>query len=1172
MRKQIVSLWLKGNGVLLCLCIVLGFPILCHAIQVHTGVWEELPNTKMSAVYYDWSPNSPPGDSTHISVMNAWCGAALDTTRNRMLFWGGGHSAYAGNEIYAFDFDTNKWSIVAQPDTYANIVEDLKTGPDCTNGRLTGSGKHPKTIHTYDGVDYYEHLDSFCSNFGVMGAVDCSTDPEFMCYSFTTDSWTVSGFAETTAGGATLYGAINPLSKLWYGAGAANSSTYGRFCKYDPVTDTRVYGDDNNSLYVTYNKNFGIDYRRNRGVLYRQKSTNMYYVDLDNFTEGVTDPGNNTYVLSGDSSWFDGDSAKIAGMDYDPVLDKMIFWPGSGSTVYAMDTLTGEMTAIATTGATPTDAANNGTFSRFKYIPKENKFALVNATTENVFLLKLSTLTNIATVSLNSSASGENVPISIEQGFTEGDVPSGARATFRLPDGYVLPTSYECESIWSDGSCKNAIMSAIIPKLEASTDFELDISQSTSLTEGSVDIPDPINATPSPSPAPTATDITTVTLNSSAGGENVPITIGQGFTEGDVPSGADATFRLPDGSVLPTSYECKSTWSDGSCKHAIMSAIIPKLETEMDLKLDISQSTSLTEGRDDLSESDIVTAAPTATVAFSGQSWTTVSLASLLGSPVRTFFAGPDMVEAHYSQDVAEDSDVCVKFYVRYYSTGDTWIRVGIENGVLDGTSGTTKTYTPTVTIGSTQVYNTEVVHYGHTRWTTEGWASTAPASYTIKHDTQYLEETKLVPNYWKNGPSESVLNDLLSDYTPMARLGWTEKMGSAGWQNQIGLLPLWDALYINSLADSRAYDSVIANAKALNSYPIAYRDPSTDAPVVLSSWPTWTINGENGSGATKTTNDSSLEWEIAHHGSGAYLAYLLTGDYYFLETMQYQATTCYLVVWSIRGSGTARDIYSNETRAVGWVVRTIGQCIAIAQNDSINSDLKTWLSNLSSMWATNRIGLNAIGYWHLYYAGNWDGQASSFMWHFLTQSFGYVSDLEPLWSMTDFDAVRDEGYKGIVGILGPGGSGNYCFGYAADPYIYVTTQGKDVGKDPDIFFDSWGDVWTENCTYGNVTCPDPLTSCPNTLSSEGSMASGPGNEEGYWANLLPAIAYAVEDGATGASEAFARLEGATNWMNVINAGFEDTPIWGIYPRKSELSDFSLKPPINLRVISPPEP
>jgi hypothetical protein len=53
----------------------------------------------------------------------------------------------------------------------------------------------------------------------------------------------------------------------------------------------------------------------------------------------------------------------------------------------------------------------------------------------------------------------------------------------------------------------------------------------------------------------------------------------------------------------------------------------------------------------------------------------------------------------------------------------------------------------------------------------------------------------------------------------------------------------------------------------------------------------------------------------------------------------------------------------------------------------------------------------------------------------------------------------------------------------------------------------------------------------------------------GYWGNLMPAIAYAVDHGAPGASAAWARLTGASNWSVLASAGFDDIPIWGIVPR-----------------------
>jgi hypothetical protein len=49
-------------------------------------------------------------------VLEAWGGAVYDAAENRMLFWGGGHASYGGNEVYEFDFDTLTWTRLTDPE------------------------------------------------------------------------------------------------------------------------------------------------------------------------------------------------------------------------------------------------------------------------------------------------------------------------------------------------------------------------------------------------------------------------------------------------------------------------------------------------------------------------------------------------------------------------------------------------------------------------------------------------------------------------------------------------------------------------------------------------------------------------------------------------------------------------------------------------------------------------------------------------------------------------------------------------------------------------------------------------------------------------------------------------------------------------------------------------
>ena len=49
------------------------------------------------------------------AVMSACGGGTLDTARDRLLVWGGGHGDYAGNELCAFDLATLQWSRLTEP-------------------------------------------------------------------------------------------------------------------------------------------------------------------------------------------------------------------------------------------------------------------------------------------------------------------------------------------------------------------------------------------------------------------------------------------------------------------------------------------------------------------------------------------------------------------------------------------------------------------------------------------------------------------------------------------------------------------------------------------------------------------------------------------------------------------------------------------------------------------------------------------------------------------------------------------------------------------------------------------------------------------------------------------------------------------------------------------------
>lgn len=93
------------------------------------GEWYQIPNSNMSSVTPDWTsmPEPPENAGSNIrAIMLAWSGGAYDTKRQRFIVFGGGHTDYAGNELYVFSMHSYKWQRLTDPST---IFEDHTSNP-----------------------------------------------------------------------------------------------------------------------------------------------------------------------------------------------------------------------------------------------------------------------------------------------------------------------------------------------------------------------------------------------------------------------------------------------------------------------------------------------------------------------------------------------------------------------------------------------------------------------------------------------------------------------------------------------------------------------------------------------------------------------------------------------------------------------------------------------------------------------------------------------------------------------------------------------------------------------------------------------------------------------------------------------------------------------------------
>jgi hypothetical protein len=627
-----------------------------------------------------------------------------------------------------------------------------------------------------------------------------------------------------------------------------------------------------------------------------------------------------------------------------------------------------------------------------------------------------------------------------------------------------------------------------------------------------------------------------------------PFTIGIGFRKGDA---TDVQIELPYQQV-----DIKRRWGDGSIKHAIISGRA-SLTAAMPLTVHVVKGTPGAISA--LTAASIAAAAPLAIVQCGTDA---ASLSRLLANPLRTWISGPELVECHYRTDAGALS---VWFHVRLYADGRMRVRAIVENGFLDNGSGAKAssiplTYDAAITIGGVTVYSGAITHYAHTAWQAEGWIGGDPG-VTAVHDVAYLQSTKLVPNYALDGlPSDATLDALPNAYVPMGKGEWTAKMGGTGFQSQIGLLPNWDALYCKS-GDARALKAVEVNSHALKSFPIVWRDSVTKLTIKPSTFPTWTASGPKQGGVGQLVA-GPLAWELNHHGSGGYLAYLLTGDYAHYDNLSLQSAASYLCITSTRGSGVDRKLI-NAPRGVAWMCRTLAQYAAIApEGDDVAADYRMLLANQFAYWAEQgpeNAAASRIGYPAAMSTYNETKPltAAPWMYHFWIAVNGYAWDIEPgFGDPAKHVALRDFMYRAVVGILGEGGADSYCYTKASAYTIRISDVVRPNYSDstPDIFYRSWGKIFAATFGDSNAAC-GPLL--------EGQSAGQPaGATGGYWGNLLPAIAYAVDHGAKGASDAWVRLTGATNWSDIASADFGNVPVWGIAPRPIVPPVVAAAPPI----------
>ncbi len=778
----------------------------------------------------------------------------------------------------------------------------------------------------------------------------------------------------------------------------------------------------------------------------------------------------------------------------------------------------------------------------------------------------LLTLTIVLLPACNDSDTGDTNTQPIVETTIDTSVAVGTQTSLIAiatdPDGDTLQYAWSITSapVGSTAALTNADQSTstFTPDIEGEYSIQLIVSDGTN----DVIRTPTIQATPA---ATVGATVVGVTIESTSDTEQstVPITFGQVFKPGEILESTLLGVRLAEGTqqLIPSQINGKSTHSDGSLRHAIITARVPTLipNNPQDIEIVVVDAVPAISS---VQLSDLLATNFDGVVSLTVAGTTyTVSIKDLLqNTSPETWLSGSEVTEWIVSAplktaDGTEHPHLTARFNVRAYAGFDS-VRVDviIENTWSYVANPQNFVYDVNVSLCGNNVYSkTDLTHYRQARWRKTFWCGNEPAVH-VKHDIDYLIDSYAVPNYDRSliVPESSLVN-MEASWTgdkiePMGIGVAQATMGAAGANPGIGPLPRWASLYLLS-QDIRAKNTTLGTGDLAGSWNIHYRDKNTGLPTSLDDYPYMTLRGN----PSDTRNPATGEYEAfpdcggdcskpfiagsTHQPSFSYLPYLITGDHYHLEELLFWAN--YNILRhnpSYRGheKGLLRRTAPREQ---AWSLRTLAQSAYITpDNHSLKSYFNEKLQHniswyqeyyIDSTENTVELGFLTNGGAIAYNAGG----IAPWQDDFFTWSVGYVTELgfseaQPILEFKSTFAIER--------MTNP----DFCW-LKASSYTLEVRDNKDAPLYTDM-----AEVYQNSFPqFENIDCDSPEMRAISG-DQEGEMSGYAHAPTGYPSNLQIALAALATNGIAKSQEAW-------NVFNnrAIKPDYSTYPNWAIIPR-----------------------
>ncbi len=682
----------------------------------------------------------------------------------------------------------------------------------------------------------------------------------------------------------------------------------------------------------------------------------------------------------------------------------------------------------------------------------------------------------------------------------------------------------------------------------------------------------------------------TVDSTSSQAQSGLFATFGQVFKRGDVPQGFTLGARLADDTEIPLQVDVKATHGDHSLRHAVLTVQLPALSGNGAVSLTLFR-TRTPLGGTAVALSNLLSGTFDATLDITTHEGSAVpyrlSVASVLAdavasSTVETWLSGPLVSEWIVTAPLARVSDsaehphLSAQFHVRAFA-GLSRVRVSlvVENDWAYEAGPHNIVYDVGVTLEGAQAYaRTGLEHFAQARWRKTFWWGGEPAIH-VRHDSGYLMASLALPNYDRSltvseatlAAMEDAWNDDMTDaglwgstlihiYEPMAPGLVNEYMPTTGGREDIGPLPGWAVRYLLSM-DRRAKTSTLGTGDTAGSWPIHYRDKATGLPVSLDDYDHMTLLGNYADTWSEARGvydafpdcsgscDTPYSPDSAHQPSLAYLPYLVTGDSFYLEELQFWANWNMLRQnpgYRAYGAGL---LHSNQVRAQAWSLRTLAEAAFITPDAhplknyfvARTENNIAWYNEYYDTDGThgtstgNNLGVltsSALDYNGGRGVGSWQDD-------FFTWVSGHVTEL----GFSSAKPLLDWKAQFPVGrITGAG----YCWIQAAPYYLNI----RDSSVAP-VYAD-FGALYDANAHAATVglSCGGSAMATALRLSVGQMMGDNVDATLGYPANMQPALAASADSGIAYAQQAWSTFDGRTNPPD-----YNALPVWAVVPRSS---------------------